>query len=206
MNDGSFDKPQARRSADGTRCTMRLRTSLCLGLAALALAACGDDDAAKPLAASTTAGGGTVTIGLRDYAFDGVPATITSRTRIAATNTSTDEAHELTAFRLPDDETRSVAELQGLPPEELGALLPGVPVLAIVAAPGEAGQVVLGGATLPQPGRYLLVCFVPMGAKPDEVVAAIRAAAANPDAGPPQIAGGPPHLTAGMIADLEVTP
>jgi hypothetical protein len=29
---------------------------------------------------------------------------------------------------------------------------------------------------------------------------------ANPDAGPPMIDGGPPHMTAGMIAELEVTP
>jgi len=183
--------------------------TLCVCLATLALAGCGDDSATtstSALAAPTAPPGPTVTIGVRDYAFDGVPARIAVGTRIAVANTSATEAHELSAFRLPDSEARSLRELQARPPDELGALLPGAPALALVAKPEANGELVLGDGSLDEPGRYLLVCFIPMGAKPDEVVAAIKLAAADPAAGPPQIAGGPPHLTAGMIAEIEVVP
>lgn len=181
--------------------------ALCVGLATVALAGCGDDSTATPaatLVATTPTAGPTVTIGVRDYAFDGVPIRITAGTPIAITNTSATESHELTAFRLPDGETRSLRELQALPPDQLGALFPGAPALALVAKPGANGELVLGDGSLDEPGRHLLVCFIPMGAKPDEVVAAMKLAAADPAAGPPQITGGPPHLTAGMIAEIEV--
>jgi uncharacterized cupredoxin-like copper-binding protein len=170
---------------------------LALTLAAMPLAACGDDEAGstKP-----------VTIQLRDYTFDGVPRTITAGRPIAATNTSEQEAHELTAFRLPDGEDRPLSELVTLPPDEFGTLLGGDPALAIAARPGEDGELILGDGSLREPGRYVLICFIPTGAEPDDVLTAMKAAAANPDAGPPQIDGGPPHLTAGMIAELTVTP
>ena len=135
-----------------------------------------------------------------------MPQTITDGTTITVTNESAVEAHELTAFRLADSETRSLSELQALPPEQFGALIPGVPALGIVARPKEKGELVLGDGTLPEPGRYLLVCFIPTGANPDQVIKAIRAAAADPTAGPPQIDGGAPHLAAGMIAEVVVTP
>lgn len=174
-------------------------------LAVVGLAACGDDDdASTPTEAA--AGGQAVTITLSDYVFEGVPPTITSGTPIDVTNESADEAHELTAFRLPDTETRSLTELQALPPDEFGALVPGAPALAFAARPNEDGELVLGDGTLHEPGRYLLVCFIPTGADPDQVMVAMKAAAADPGAGPPQIDGGPPHVAAGMIAELVVTP
>jgi len=163
---------------------------------AVAGAACGDDDADA---------GQEVTITLSDYAFDGVPATVTTDTPITATNESTQEAHELLAFRLPDTETRSLTELTALPPDQLGALFPGAPALAIAAPPDEDGEVVLGDGTLNEPGRYLLVCFIPTGADPEEVMSAMEDAAADPNAGPPEIDGGAPHLAAGMIAELVVS-
>lgn len=174
-------------------------------LAVVGLAACGDDDdASAPTEAA--AGGQAVTITLSDYVFEGVPPTITSDTPIDVTNESADEAHELIAFRLPDTETRSLTELQALPPDEFGALVPGAPALAFAARPNADGELVLGDGTLHEPGRYLLVCFIPTGADPDQVMAAMKAAAADPSAGPPHIDGGPPHVAAGMIAELVVTP
>ena len=185
---------------------MRHRTTYLLaGLLAIALGGCGDDSAAST-AAPTQGGPPTVAIGVRDYAFDDVPRTITAGTAIAITNTSAKEVHELTAFRLSDDEARPLPELQALPPAELGALLPGAPALALFAAPKAKGQLVLGDRSLREPGRYVLVCFIPIGAKPDDVLAALKKAAANPDSGPPQIDGGPPHVTAGMIAEIRVVP
>lgn len=170
-------------------------TAVVLALTAIALGGCGDDaDAAK-----------SVTVELVDYSFNDVPRTIRADTRLAATNSSAGEAHELTALRLPDDETRPLADLKALPPGDLAALTPGAPALAITAAPRARGDLVLGDGTLAQPGRYLLVCFIPVGAKPDEVLAAMRAAAEDPAAGPPRIDGGPPHLSAGMITEITVT-
>ena len=185
---------------------MRLHTTYLLaGLLAIVLGGCGDDGATST-AAPAQGGWPGVTIRVRDYAFDDVPRTITAGTRIAITNTSANEAHELTAFRLPDNEARDFRELQALEPEELGALLPGAPALALFAAPKAKGQLVLGDGLLHEPGRYVLVCFIPIGAKPDDVLTAIKKAAANPDSGPPQIDGGPPHVTAGMIAEIRVVP
>jgi hypothetical protein len=179
---------------------MRSRSNaimLALTLAALPPAGCGDDE---------TGSTNPVKIQLRDYTFDGVPRTMAAGRPIAANNTSKLEAHELTAFRLPDGEARPLSELRTLPPDEFGALFPGAPALAIAAGPGEQGELILGDGSLHEPGRYLLVCFIPTGAQPDGVLTAMKAAAANPNNGPPQIDGGPPHLTAGMITELTVTP
>ena len=83
---------------------------------------------------------------------------------------------------------------------------PAETALVITARPDDSGELVVGDGTLREPGRYLLVCFIPTGADPVEVMEAMTAAAADPNAGPPQIDGGPPHLAAGMIAELVVTP
>jgi hypothetical protein len=196
-------------NSDPTRGRMKRPTTIVAcafaALAVVAGAACGDDDDAST-ATEAAAGDEAVTITLSDYAFGGVPPSITSGTPIDVTNESAKEAHELTAFRLPDTETRSLTELQALPPDQFGALVPGAPALAFAARPNEVGELVLGDGTLGEPGRYLLVCFIPTGADPDEVMSAMAAAAADPNAGPPQIEGGPPHVAAGMIAELVVTP
>ena len=202
-----MDNPRQDRdmSADRTSRTTTIAGCVFAALAVIAGAACGDDDAST-VDTATAADRQAVTIELSDYAFQGVPRTITSGTSITITNKSANEAHELTAFRLPDTETRSLTELQALPPDQFGALIAGAPALAIAARPNEDGELFLGDGTLPEPGRYLLVCFIPTGADPDQVMTAIRAAAADPNAGPPQIDGGPPHLSAGMIAEVVVTP
>lgn len=185
---------------------MRFRRTLFLaGTVVIALGGCGEDGPAES-AAPPKGGQPAVTIGVSDFAFHDVPRTIMAGTPITITNTSSKEAHELTAFRLPDNEARPLAEIAALPPAELGALLPGAPNLALFAAPQSKGQLVLGDGSLHEPGRYLLVCFIPVGARPGDVLPALMKAAANPEAGPPQIDRGPPHVTAGMIAEIEVLP
>lgn len=189
----------------------RRRTSVvALVVLATVAPACGsDDEATAPTVARTTSDPSSdpiVHIELRDFEFDGVPASIAAGTRIAVTNRSVTEAHELTAFRLPDGEHRPLSELSVLPMDELGAFLSAMPALAMVARPGEDGEVALGDGSLHDPGRYLLVCFIPLGADPDDVMSAMAAAAADPEAGPPQIEGGQPHMSAGMMAELVVTP
>lgn len=193
-------------SVNSIRRTTTIARCMAVAFVVVAGAACGDDKDDKNAGETTPAAAGrqAVTITLSDYAFGDVPRTIAGSTPLAVKNSSANEAHELVAFLLPETETRSLTELQALPPDQFGAIVPGAPALAIAARPNEDGELVLGDGTLREPGRYLLVCFIPTGADPDQVMTAMQAA--DPNAGPPQIDGGPPHLSAGMIAELVVTP
>jgi len=58
---------------------------------------------------------------------------------------------------------------------------------------------VVGDGSLDEPGRYFLVCVIPTGADPDEYLE--KAATSD---GPPDVAGGPPHLVEGMFGELTV--
>ena len=71
---------------------------------------------------------------------------------------------------------------------------------ALSRAPGEAGFPVVGDGTLTEPGRYAIICSIPIGADPAEFLAAAQ----ESTEGPPQVAGGPPHFTSGMYGELVV--
>lgn len=160
-----------------------------LGIAlVLAIAACGGD--AEPT---------TVEVRAVDYGFEGLPETVAAGSTFTLVNESSVEVHELVAIRLPDDENRSADELVQLPPEELAQLFPFVDSV-IIAPPEAEGFAVEGTGTIEEPGRYLIICAIPTGADPDEYMAAAAAA----DGGPPQVAGGPPHLAMGMYGDVTV--
>lgn len=135
-----------------------------------------------------------------DYHFEHLPGQIGASTELTLHNDSSNEVHELVAMAIPEGETRSVDELVALPEAELGAALPGEPALVMVAPPGEDAFTAIGDGTL-EAGRYLVLCFIPTGADPDEYMQAAQAA----QDGPPQVAGGPPHFTAGMYAELVVS-
>jgi len=135
-----------------------------------------------------------------DYAYVGLPTELSAGTEVRLVNDSTTEVHEFVAVRLPDDEARSVADLVQLPPEEFGALLADVETV-IVAPPSSDGLVVEGTGVLAEPGRYAIVCVIPTGADPQEYLAA----AAEAEGGPPDVAGGPPHIVEGMFAEVTVT-
>lgn len=179
---------------------------LLAGLLAVTGAACGDDDedtasSSDERLTATTADHQTVTVSAVDYAFEDLPSSVPAGTTLGLVNHSEAEAHELVAFRLPADETRSAEDLAALPPEEQGALFGDAePAAVLMAPPGEEATAVVGDGTLTQPGRYLILCSIPTGADPDELMAA----AAASTGGPPDVAGGPPHLAHGMIADLTV--
>ncbi len=187
--------------------TSRARVALA-GVLLLSAAACG---AAEP--AATSAGAGTdtalaaphhtdqpvVVIRGNDYSFDDVPEAIPAGSRLDLRNVSATELHELVAFRLPDDEARSVTELVFLPREELDAVL-GAPVAVLLQAPGEPVLAAVGDGTLSEPGRYVLMCFVPVGADPAEYLAA-AASGQKPDVVP-----GSEHFMQGMYNELVVEP
>ena len=176
---------------------MKKRTITLVASLLLLAAACGT---AEPETAGP-AGDATVAVEAVDYGYVDLPEEVPAGTTIALRNTSEAEVHEFVAIRLPDDETRSVAELVQLPPEELAAFFPGLATV-LVAPPGEDAIAVEGDGVLREPGRYAVICVIPTGADPD----AYLAAAAASEGGPPDVPGGPPHLVNGMYAELTVTP
>lgn len=145
-----------------------------------------DADSAEP----------SVTITAVDYAFEGVPATIAAGSRLALTNDSDAEAHELVAFRLADDDERSVEQILQESSEDNP---PGVFAGVLVAPPGADGFAPEGPVVLDQPGRYLFICAIPTGADPAALaeVAASGGTAAD-------LEGGPPHFVNGMVAETVV--
>ena len=149
--------------------------------------------------AGSAAAGEVLEVEALDYAFAGLPETVTADTKLSFTNSSEVELHELVAMRLLDSEDRPVAEIVALPQEELMGLFPEPPATVLVAPPGGAEQITaVGDGTLEEPGRYALVCFIPTGADP-----AAYMEQSGPD-GPPDVAGGPPHVAHGMFAELVV--
>lgn len=210
-----------------TTSTRRALAAVLVTGLALGGAACGDDDDDDPVAAdettttaepdtgdeTTTTEGeadpdddeasapGTVEVTAEDYAFVGLDPEVPAGTRLTLTNASTAEVHELVAFRLPDGETRSAADLIALGEEGLNALFQGPPATVLVAPPDSAGFPAVGDGSLDEPGRYLLLCAIPTGADPQAYLEAAQAA----QGGPVDVPGGPPHLVQGMYADVEVT-
>lgn len=189
------------------------RTALCtLAAAGVLLTGCGDDgepsaspttEAASATADPTTTAhdGHEIEVTAVDFAFEDLPRTIKAGTRLTLANDAETELHELVAFRLPDDEQRSVEELLSLPESELGPILNAAPPATVLLTPPGGDQVpAVGDGTLSEPGRYLIMCSIPTGVDP----AAYLAAAAEAKGEKPDVAGGPPHFVHGMAAELVV--
>ena len=186
----------------------------------LGVAACGDDDdtedaatteatsettEAAAEATTTTATGAeaeadVVEVTAEDFRFVGIDDPIPAGSRLTLVNASAVELHELVAFRLPDDETRSADELIALGEDGLNAVVGGPPAAVLVAPPGAEGFPALGDGTLAEPGRYLVLCSIPTGADPQAYLDAAQASGG----GPVDVPGGPPHLVQGMYGTIEV--
>jgi hypothetical protein len=169
----------------------------------LLLAACGGEDTTATTAApatTTTEAENVVEVGMHDFAFVGLPASVPAGTRLTVSNHAEAELHEVVVFKLADGDERKAADLVTLPPHELEAAL-GAPVAVLLAAPGGDQIPAVGDGTLSEPGNYVLFCFIPTGVDPQVYLEA----AAQSEGGPPQIEGaGPPHFVHGMFADLVV--
>ena len=165
--------------------------------ALLSMSACGDDTVG---ADAPTEQGDTVTVEVSatDFGFD-VPAQVAPGTAFRLVNQSTTELHELVAVRLADDDDRPIDDIVHHDVEAL--LTSGPPAMVLLAAPGGADQIVaVGDGTLTEPGRYAILCMIPTGVDPAEYLAA----AAESQGGPPDVAGGAPHIAHGMYAEVVV--
>ncbi len=194
-----------------------------LAAASMLVAACGDDDETstedtsapaetddatttteEPADEEAESEGETIEVTAVDYGFEGLPDRIDAGTRLTLVNESSVEIHELVAIRVPDEEERPVDELVTLPEAELDAIFgAGPPALVVLSPPGASAEEAipaLGDGTFTEPGRYVVVCFIPVGADPEAYLAAAEAASD----GPPEVEGGPPHVTEGMFGEFIV--
>ncbi len=173
-----------------TTMTRRRMQLAALAVLALLAAACGGDDEAT-----------TRTVIAADYAFRGLPQEVKAGTTLVLTNESNRELHELAAVRIPDNEKRPVSDLLRLPEDQQNAIFgQGEPAMVLLAPPNRAPQIqAVGNGRLTEKGRYAIICSIPIGADPNAFLNA------PPGDGPPQVAGGTPHFTQGMFAELKVT-
>ena len=180
----------------------------------LGLSACGDDDdepassgdenTTTSAAEAPAEDGEAVEVKGVDYAFQGLPKEVPAGTEFTFTNASDKEAHEMVLFKLPEGETRPLEELLALPEEEAGKVT-GPPIAVSVAAmPGSEGEMALGESlTVEEPGRYIALCGIPVGADPEKMAEAME----HPEDGPPPAGenDGPPHFTQGMVQEFTVS-
>lgn len=112
-----------------------------------------------------------------DYQFLGVPASVPAgNATITLSNDAPKEEHEAIVVRVNDDVTMTAEELLALPEKKAEKLVTFKG--ATFAPPGETGTTV----TSLEPGRYVMVCFVPVGGKKK----------------------GAPHFTKGMVTEFQV--
>lgn len=174
--------------------SLNARTAIAgtLVAATLLLSACGDDGSEGEAS--------TVEVRALDFEYGGLPEQVAPATAFRLVNDSPTELHELVAVRIADADERPVGEIvaNGLEP----LLTSGPPAMVLLAAPDGAAQVVaVGDGTLTEPGRYAIICMIPTGADPAEYLAA----AAQSQDGPPDVAGGAPHIAHGMFAEVTVS-
>lgn len=194
---GEDEEPEA----DATTAATTEATATTAATEAATATAEATEEATATSEATETASGESIEVTGVDYAFEGLPETIEAGTTLTFVNGSEGEFHEMVVIAIPDGEERSVEELVALPPEESDAIFANVePALVAVAMPGEPGMPVLGDGTISEAGRYAVVCFIPTGADPEAVAAAMQSGGE----GPPELEGGAPHVANGMWAELTV--
>lgn len=122
-----------------------------------------------------------------EYRFEDVPTTLPAGPHGFRLIGEGDEFHELALIRVNDD--RPIETLLELPEDEQEEVTEYIG--GLTACPGETSEEALG-VTL-EPGRYALVCFVPVGTTPDLTGDELLAAYENPS-----------HLIEGMSAEIVV--
>lgn len=127
----------------------------------------------------------SVSVTAVDYAYQGVPDSVPpGRTAFSLDNQGT-EFHEAALIPINDDAfDGSISELlETYVQEDLSAV---ATTARIVASPGQSNVAFVDR----EPGRYGMVCFIPVGS--------------SPDADEREVAANPPHYTEGMVAEFVV--
>ena len=131
--------------------------------------------------ASDTCDFDSVPIRAVDHAFEGVPPMLPAGiVKLDLSNASLAEDHELVLLRRAEGEERPIQELLALGEGELFATGALTTKAFTAASPGQEA----GTPVELEPGRYVMVCFLPIGGAAD---------------GPAL-----PHYTQGMVAELTV--
>lgn len=128
----------------------------------------------------------TVDVTATNYEFAGFPESVPTGTTLFTLANEADEFHEIILFQLAEGEERPVEELLTLPDEEVEGL---VTEKAFAFAPPGAETFVTAEL---EAGRYVALCFVPVGATPEAL-----------ESGEPlDEADG--HFMHGMVSEFEV--
>jgi hypothetical protein len=96
--------------------------------------------------------------------------------------------HEAVVMRINDDVDLSIDDLLALPEEEGQSKV--TPAGVTFALPNTDG--LSSFVDLSQPGRYVVVCFIPVGSVPEAFAGG-------------QEPNGPPHFTQGMKFEVQVS-
>jgi hypothetical protein len=128
----------------------------------------------------------TLDVTATDYAFDGVGTVPAGPAVINFTNEGT-EFHEIVVMKISEGETRPLEDLLALPEDQVNML---VTDKAFVFAPPGAGNFVTADLDA---GRYVALCFVPVGATPEALASGATLDEADG------------HFMHGMVTEFEVT-
>jgi hypothetical protein len=128
----------------------------------------------------------TMDVTAKNYEFEGVEDIDAGTALVQLKNEGT-EFHEIALMRIADGETRPLDELLKLPPEEVGTVATEV---GGSFAPPSAGNATTFDL---EPGRYVALCFVPVGATPEALQSGQQLDENNG------------HFMHGMVAEFQVS-
>jgi hypothetical protein len=202
-----------------------LRRAVLLVVCIALTASCGGDDEtgatttvsatsssapATTVATTTTAATTTTTAAVQaivdivatNYEFAGIPPIVEAGNIFTLFNDSTDEVHSAFVIMLDDSDERTVEEFTALPYDQVidhrGNSPLGTIITIKMALPGQSHYITEMERPLTEPGRYLVLCAVSVGADVNETYLH------SVDGPPVQVEGVPAHFQVGEIAEFRV--
>ncbi len=128
----------------------------------------------------------TLDVTATNYQFAGIPDTVPAGTTVIDFSNDGTEFHEIILVKIAEGEDRPLEELIALPEDEVDALITDK---AFVFTPPAAQTYTTADL---DPGRYVAICFVPVGATPEALASG---AVVNEEDG---------HFMHGMVTEFEV--